>query len=454
MVDSLTPEELSRRTGEPPERLEKWRAAGLIGLPEGQGFDHRDVGRARLVHDVLHYGISLESLARAIRQPDSVLRRILDEVGERVSGPMYTLAEAAEIVGLDLDLARRLVEAGGLHQPGEMVDHEDIPYFRSCKIALDAGYPEEALLQILRVYADAMSRVAEVGSRTSHFYIHQRLKGEGLTPQELVARLEEAGMKIEPLVEPALLFFHRKGVIKATWDDMLMHLEEEAGLAERTDTPGQIRQAVMFVDLASFTPLAEAMGDVKAAEVLQRFSEMVRAAARRCHGRIVKQIGDAFMIVFSECFSAVSCALELEERAGAEPQFPAVRAGLHWGPVLYREGDYLGSNVNIASRLGSEAQRHQTLVTGDVRRRAQGMEGVEFIRLGKRRLKGLAAEVEIFEARAAGPELQTKVIDPVCGMELGPGEVAARLSLDGRDQAFCSEDCLRKFVRAPEKYAK
>jgi YHS domain-containing protein len=46
------------------------------------------------------------------------------------------------------------------------------------------------------------------------------------------------------------------------------------------------------------------------------------------------------------------------------------------------------------------------------------------------------------------------VIDPVCGMELGPGEVAARLSLDGRDQAFCSEDCLRKFVRAPEKYAK
>jgi YHS domain-containing protein len=75
------------------------------------------------------------------------------------------------------------------------------------------------------------------------------------------------------------------------------------------------------------------------------------------------------------------------------------------------------------------------------------------VRLGRRRLKGLAAEVEVFEARAADPGTLERVMDPVCGMELGKGEVAARLMWDGREHSFCSDDCLRKFVRSPDLYA-
>jgi adenylate cyclase len=233
-----------------------------------------------------------------------------------------------------------------------------------------------------------------------------------------------------------------------------MHLEEQAGLAEPPETPGQIRRAVMFVDLASFTPLAEAMGDVRAAQVLDRFSVMVRRAVQRCHGRIVKQIGDGFMIVFPECFSAVSCGLEIEERSSQEPQFPAVRIGLHWGPLLYREGDYVGSNVNIAARLADEAHRHQVLVSDEVRRRAKEYPDVEFVRIGRRKLKGLAAEVEVFEAKPVNPAELDRVIDPVCGMELSPREVASRLSVEGREHSFCSDACLKQFVKAPGKYVK
>ncbi|MEW6270649.1 MAG: hypothetical protein AB1689_15300 [Thermodesulfobacteriota bacterium] len=38
--------------------------------------------------------------------------------------------------------------------------------------------------------------------------------------------------------------------------------------------------------------------------------------------------------------------------------------------------------------------------------------------------------------------------DPVCGMELSPAGVAARLSLEGRVVSFCSERCLRIFVES------
>ena len=227
---------------------------------------------------------------------------------------------------------------------------------------------------------------------------------------------------------------------------------EESGLP-KAELPGRFPVAIAFVDLSSFTQLAEAMGDRAAAEVLERFSGLVREAVNRWDGRVVKQIGDAFMLVFAEPKSAVACALEIERRTAAEPQFPAVRSGVHWGSVLYREGDYLGSNVNISARLAAEAQRHQVLVTTAVRREAEGLAEVEFAPLGKRRLKGLADDLELFEARPRGSGSSLKVVDPVCGMELRPAEVAARLSLEGEERAFCSQECLRRFIAAPQRYS-
>jgi YHS domain-containing protein len=38
-------------------------------------------------------------------------------------------------------------------------------------------------------------------------------------------------------------------------------------------------------------------------------------------------------------------------------------------------------------------------------------------------------------------------------MELRPAEVAARLSLEGQERAFCSDECLRQFVASPERYS-
>jgi adenylate cyclase len=449
----LTLDDLARRTGEEPQRLEKWREAGLIGTTDDCDFQLRDVGRAMLIHDLLHYGITLDTLAKAASDPESVFCHYLDDMGDHYAVPAHSLQEATERFGIDLDQARRLMDSAGVDEHGEMLDDRDMDFLKSCKIALDAGMPEEALLQILRVYSDNMARIAEVGARVGHFYMHQPLMAKGHSGAESIEMLESAFQRIEPLVEPAIFYFHHKGLERAQWEDMLMHLEEEAGLAEKPETPGQIRQAIMFVDLASFTPLAEAMGDVRAAQVLQRFSSIVRAAARRAHGRIVKQIGDAFMLMFSEPHQAIICAVGLEEHCAKESQFPAVRAGIHWGPVLYREGDYFGSNVNVASRLAADAGRHQILITGDLWRRVKDIEGIGFVRLGKRRLKGLAHEIEVYEARWTEPGEVERYVDPVCGMELGPTEVAARLSFDGRDHAFCSDDCLRKFVASPATYS-
>jgi Cu+-exporting ATPase len=43
-------------------------------------------------------------------------------------------------------------------------------------------------------------------------------------------------------------------------------------------------------------------------------------------------------------------------------------------------------------------------------------------------------------------------IDPVCGMELTPGQVVAQSSYQGQRYDFCSEECRRLFEENPEEY--
>jgi adenylate cyclase len=447
----LTLEELSERTGASPQVLREWRSLGLLGATAEDRYGPEDAERARIIELCIRRGFGAEVISRAEAR-ERILRRYLDQVFPSGVGVTYSLEDTARMTGLDTELVKRLWEAIRSEDPDERIHPEDVEMLRGWKVALDAGFPEEALFQVVRVYVDALGRVAEAEAHLFHFYVHERLKDAGLSGPQVVAATEVASGRMRELIEPAVLYFHRRGMARALREDMLLHLAEYAGPVDRPDTPAQLRLAIAFLDLASFTPLTESMGDVAAAEVVERFSELVREVVNRYHGRVVERIGDAFMLVFSEPRSAVACALEVDSRTTVEPQFTAVRGGVHFGPVLYREGGYVGSNVNIASRVAGEARRHQVLVTAAVRTEASGLPDVEFVPLGRRALKGLAESPELFEARARGRKSTAKVIDPVCGMELAPAEVAARLSVEGSERAFCSETCLRMFVEAPQKY--
>jgi len=450
MGDALTLAELSRYTGEPDERLRDWRSRGIIGKAAQDDLTMDDVERVRLVQLFLRRGITIDAVVEAMRS--GAFDWYYNFPWRESAGPVYSLAEAAEIIGVKLGALQRFREAMGWMGPDDYVSADELVLLRGWRVAADAGVPEDAMIEMIRVYTDNLERIAEAEQRTYRFYVQNRLESEGLSPEELIAQSQAAADQLNPLIEPIILYFHRRGLQRAVRENAVMTLAEQQGLVERAESPGALLTAIVFIDLSSFTTLAEAMGDMAAAAVLERFSTIVRQSVGSWTGRVVKQIGDAFMLVFPDARSAVACALETESRAAKEPQFPAVRAGIHWGNVLYREGDYVGSNVNIASRLATEADRHQILVTSDVRREAHDIPDIEFARLGKRKLKGLSGTFDLFEVKVTGALAGDRAIDPVCGMELGANEVTARLSLEGTERAFCSEACLRKFVASPESY--
>src|SRR5688572_11563990 len=76
---------------------------------------------------------------------------------------------------------------------------------------------------------------------------------------------------------------------------------------------------------------------------------------------------------------------------------PAPRIGVHAGDTLYRDGDYYGRAVNLASRVGARAAGGEVLVTRPVVEAAG--RHLEFEHIGEVKLKGFSEPTELFLAR-------------------------------------------------------
>ena len=440
-------ERIAEQAGVDADKVAAWAEIGLLGAGAGPEIGADAVERVRLIDLATRRGIKPEVIARVEASRGDIVGRFVELMGGPRSGGR-SLDELAAAVDMDPELVRRFWLSSGLGDQDVLFD-EDVEMVESAMVALRSGLPPEALLQMVRVFADALGRVADAESRLFHFYVHEQLRAAGLSGQELLDATNAISDPLLGVMEPTVLYVHRKAWHRAMEEDCLLHLREDAIAAGAPIA--ELPVTVLFADLASFTPLTEAMGDSAAASVVDRFSDIAREAAAACDGRVVKQIGDEFMLVFSSAAAAVTCGLRIRAKAAGEPQFPAMRMGAHSGTALYREADYLGTTVNMAARVASEARRGEFLVTEAVRQEATDLpEIIVWEPVGARRLKGISEPVELFEIRQPTHEGE-RAVDPVCGMDLDPGQ-AVPLDWHGEEILFCSERCRDRFLEAPDRY--
>jgi adenylate cyclase len=421
--------------------IQRWSQAGLLPADEHEA---QQLERVRVLELLRDRGFDRDAVAASLVAQPGLLDRHIDAfAGE---GAVHTLDEAAASVGLPLELAARLWEAT-THANGALaLDDRDVGSLAAAKAAIDAGLPPEGIIQLLRVYADATARIAEAEARLFHFSVHERLRGDGMIGGALAESTTELTDRLLPMVDPAVAYFHRRALREAVRADLALHVAEDAGLLTPGDTTGRVQIAIAFADLSRFTTLTSAMGDLAAAEVLDRFSALVRREVGTRGGRVVKQIGDEFMLVFPDPRNAVLACTAIDVAAAWEPAFLSTRIGIDHGWVLCREGDYIGSTVNLAARITGEAGAGQVLVSRAVHEHSQGIDGVEFTSVGFRDLKGIAEPVELFTATLPGRDVVTSQVDPVCGMAVSLDSAPARLSVGAETIVFCSQRCLRLFL--------
>jgi adenylate cyclase len=205
-----------------------------------------------------------------------------------------------------------------------------------------------------------------------------------------------------------------------------------------------------FVDLEGFTALTEAQGDEDAADIATRFADMTRAALGP-GDRLVKTIGDAVLVTSRDPAGGVALIERLLTNAAAEAGFPTLRAGLHHGEAVWREGDVFGAAVNLAARVASEAHAGEVLGTEPIAAAARA-SGIPVAELGAVLLKNVHAPIALYSLGLVVGATETPV-DPVCRTPVDRRAAAGRLRHQGTEYWFCSLTCAAAFASNPGWHA-
>ncbi len=152
-----------------------------------------------------------------------------------------------------------------------------------------------------------------------------------------------------------------------------------------------------FLDITGYTRLTQERGDAAAADLATKLARLVERASARHGGRPVKWLGDGVMFYFKDPGPGVVAALEMVAGV-AEAGLPPAHVGLHAGPVVFQEGDYYGTTVNIAARIAEYARPGEVLVSQEVVD-ASDVGDIAFREIGPVELKGVSGEMRLHAAQ-------------------------------------------------------
>jgi len=160
--------------------------------------------------------------------------------------------------------------------------------------------------------------------------------------------------------------------------------------------------AIMFTDMVGYTALTQS-DETQALDVLDRHNRLLKPIFPKFHGRVVKTIGDSFMVEFDSAQDAVNCAVELQRvlhdyNISSRDEWKiTLRIGIHLGDVVHSGGDVFGDAVNIASRLQPLAEPEGICVSDQVFGQVRNKISQTLVKLEPRDLKGIKFAVDVYK---------------------------------------------------------
>lgn len=195
--------------------------------------------------------------------------------------------------------------------------------------------------------------------------------------------------------------------------------------------------AILMADLSGYTALTEIHGAVSAANLIDRYVEIVE----KClvgDSRLKERTGDEVMIVSASPDHLLSTAVMIMKYTSKEENFLQVHGGLHYGKVLKRGDSYFGSPINLASRIAANATEGTFWCSEEFVNSTTNKSACTFEPKGKHRFKNINGEKEIFEVSIE--KTKTSYIDPVCRMLILNPQKAIHHP-GHNEHFFCSSHC-------------
>jgi adenylate cyclase len=386
-MPDLTLNEVARALDVPPATLRRWVRDGVV--PVDGTWTPAAVAHARIVARMRERGHSLADLRNASRSGRLAYGYLEDLFP--TAGRTRTLEEAARDTGLEAGLIERIWTTAGFAADSlEQIGEEDLQLLRYMAAVLEAGFPLVAFLQLVRVYGQALAQIADAEVRLFHLYVHEPLMRDGVGGLEIAEAMEGLAAELLPLASPIMDRVHQRQLQHFLGQDVVGHLETEAVEADL----GRLRVVIAFADLAGYTRLTEEAGEEEALDVVEHFIESVGETLPD-DARVIKTIGDEVMVVGADASALVDWAVGFQALNAGRRPLP--RIGIHSGAALYRDGDYYGRSVNLASRVGARAAGGEVLVTQPVVESAG--DHLAFEPIGQVKLKGFREATDLFLAR-------------------------------------------------------
>jgi adenylate cyclase len=165
--------------------------------------------------------------------------------------------------------------------------------------------------------------------------------------------------------------------------------------------PARRIAAILVADVAGYSRLVgdDEEGTLARLRALRRALIYRESDAHR--GRVVRVMGDGFLIEFSSAVDAVHCAIAVQRGMAAAADEPAerrlqFRVGINVGDVLADGDDILGDSVNIAARLEAIAEPGGICLSAAAYEQVRGKLDLAVDDIGEPELKNIARPVRAY----------------------------------------------------------
>ncbi len=393
--------ELAEATGTDPATLGDLRDRGLLNEPDGDGrYPTEALARVRLLLALIASGIDLDVITEAVERGSFALGFI--DVIAPASARLLPQTHGELLAELDsgqglIASVRGLLGTAGLPDTAP-VRADDAALFRAIERASELGANEESLGRVLRAMAEDVRRMVAAQRDFIDEAVIGPLTARGLNELEAIAATAHIRRAYRETGRVVLAVLVERFADAAIFQNLVEVAERALGGAARSSRAATV-PAIVFVDIAGYSRLAEEDGDDAAARTATRFATLAGDCAAFHGGELVKLLGDGVMLAFREVAAAVRCAVDLVGRA-AGSGLPPLHIGVDCGPVIRRDGDYFGSVVNIASRAANAAGPGEVLVTDRVVLASEDPD-LRFQFPSPTPLKNIAASVVLWRASSA-----------------------------------------------------
>jgi len=160
--------------------------------------------------------------------------------------------------------------------------------------------------------------------------------------------------------------------------------------------------AIVFTDIKGFTERTSKQTLEQNEKLLKTHNEMLAPLFKGLGGKIVKTIGDAFMVTFESPTSAVLAGIAVQDALWAYNQkaIPEeqlhVRVAINVGEVRLEGNDVFGEPVNIAARVEGVAEADEVTFTESVYLSMNRAE-LPAEELGRFELKGIPEQIRLYK---------------------------------------------------------